>query len=673
MTKRSSALCLVAALTISGLPAHAQEKIDEDAVYDEVSSLVTLLLSESESIRAKAAVRLGKLRAAYSVGALAGALGDPSKKVRLAAVGSLGQIATPASAKALAEASKADKDPDVRLAAVGALTALHIEAAYQGCVSVLQKSADEAVKKAALGCLKKWNEPYTPLPKPLPLPKGKKEPKAEKPEEVKKEAVKEPKPEKVKKVKIKEKPSTETTEGKPTFVEKVNEIKEPPAYEVKKKEEEKPEIMTEFPEDSVEEKVKPPMLSKQDELEVPNEEAYVTLKTVRSRVADCMMQHKVPGESLKVKVLVTPGGSLGHLYVLGEASLSAESCIKDAIGSLEFPPFKSSYVVDHEYQKGVGPEEPPLPGLMKEEDVFQVPSKRKGQFIPLELSCLGRESVERVLFSVPHSTGGVSFTLSGEYVIKKVFGLGLELNAGSGTYGLYEYDSTRKEKPLFGNLALIMRTAGAKEFPKLKLLYGARLALYTPTASRGGYAYDSYPDGADATLSAGAYASQIDYYHVERLYPNVNRSSRIFIRPDFGLAIGTDSILMQVELGFDIMVMGTAQYEDLYGTYNVDAGNVYLIHIGSGFYYLPIRMLQLSLEVTWIRDLGGRLYEYSDEPRASLRTPEGEFLVTPAVTLSLPLGRGNATMTLGFRLPTGDISNIMSNFIWVMGAGLTWP
>jgi hypothetical protein len=673
MTKWPFALCLTAALLIPDLPARGQEAGDENAVYDEVSTLVTLLLSESDSIRAKAAVRLGKLRASYSVEALAAALDDPSGKVRMAVVGSLGQIVTPASAKALTGAAAGDKDPDVKLAAVEALTRLHIETAYQGCVSVLQKSADDAVKKAALGCLKKWNEPYAPLPKPLPLPKGKKVPKGVAPEEVKKEALKEAEkaaPVKEKKVKEKKKPAVKAPEEKPSFAEKVNEIKEPPGYEVKKKEEEgKPEIMTEFPEEAVEEKVKPPMLSEKDELEVPSEEAYVALQAARAGVAACMTKHKVPGETLKVKVLITPGGSLGHLYVLGDASLSAETCIKDAIAALEFPPFKSSYVVDHEYQRTVGALEPTLPGLMKEEDIFQAPEKKKGFFLPLELNPIGRESVERVLFSVPHSTGGVSFTLSGEYVIKKVFGIGVELNAGSGTHVSYEDDYARKEKPLFGNLALVMRAAGAKEFPRLKILYGASLALYTPTASRGGY-----EDYSDPTLVSGVYASQINYYRLERLYPNINRSSRVFIRPDFGLALGTDIIHMQVELGFDLMVMGTAEYEDAYGTYSVDAGNVYLVHIGSGFYYLPISVLQLSLEITWIRDIGGRLYEYSDNPSSEpITSPGGEFFVTPAVTLGLPLGKARATMTMGFRIPTGDITNVMSNFIWVMGAGLTWP
>jgi HEAT repeat protein len=100
MTNRLSALCLTAAVLIPALPAGAQEGSDEGAVYDEVSSLVSLLLSESETIRAKAAARLGKLHASYSVEALAAALDDPSRKVRLAVVGALGKIATQASAKA---------------------------------------------------------------------------------------------------------------------------------------------------------------------------------------------------------------------------------------------------------------------------------------------------------------------------------------------------------------------------------------------------------------------------------------------------------------------------------------------------------------------------------------------------------------------------------------------
>jgi hypothetical protein len=643
----------------------AQEKSNEMKTYDEVGSLVSLLFSDDESNKIKSAVRLGKLHASYAVPSLTQALSDPSKDVRRAVVTALGETATAASAKALAGAAVKDDDPQVRAAAIAALTKLHIDAAYQGCVTVLQSSKDETVKTAALTCIKTWNEPHQALPPPLSLPKGQKEPKPKKPK-----AVKEKKPEKEPTPKVK--PVPVPVEPKESVViEQVSEIKEPSAYG-KTGAGLKGEIITEFPESAEgegEAAVTPPMLSKKDELEVPSEEAYVALKTMSPGIAHCMEAYDVASDTLKIKVLVTPGGKLGHLYVLGDVSAGAEQCVKTIIEGLEFPPFKASYVVDHEYHRTVAEEPAATVDLMKEEDIFPAAPPRTAAFIPLELNDLGTDSVERVIFAVPHSTGGVAFTLSGEYVIRHVVGLGLELNAGSGTYTSDGYDGEAlKEKAVFGNLALFVRAAGSKRFEKFTLSGGANLFFYTPTATRGAYRddYDFY--GADGKLKAGTYASQIGYYRLERFYPNINKASRLFIRPDVGFALGNDMLRMQIETGFNILVLGTGTY----GGEAIDASNVILIHFGAGFYYVPVSILQLSLEFTWIKDLDGRLYEDASGSNNELRSPGGEFFATPAATLSLPLGKGSATMTLGFRIPAGEISAIMSNFIWVMGAGYGW-
>jgi hypothetical protein len=326
-------------------------------------------------------------------------------------------------------------------------------------------------------------------------------------------------------------------------------------------------------------------------------------------------------------------------------------------------------VVDHEYHRTVSEEPTATADLMKEEDIFPAAPPKTAAFIPLELNGLGTDSVERVIFAVPHSTGGVAFTLSGEYVIKHVVGLGLELNAGSGTYRQLEFgEGELREKALFGNLALFIRAAGSKRFEKFTLSGGANLFFYTPTATRGTYRDGDDGYGPDGKLQAGVYASQIGYYRLERFYPNINKASRLFIRPDVGFSIGNDMIRMQIETGFNILVLGSGTY----GGESVDASNVILIHLGAGFFYVPVSLLQLSLEFTWIKDLDGRLYENATGAYGSLRSPGGELFATPAATLRLPLGRGSATMTLGFRIPAGEISAAMSNFIWVMGAGYGW-
>jgi hypothetical protein len=656
--------CLAFAL-LRSTTAAAQEKTDEMKKYEEVGSLVSLLFSDDESIKIKSAVRLGKLHASYAVASLAQALSDPSKDVRKAVVAALGETATAASAKALAGAAVKDDDPQVRAAAIAALTKLHIDAAYKGCVTVLQSSKDEIVKTAALMCIKTWNEPHQTPPPPLSLPKGQKEPKPKKPK-----AVKEKKPEKEPKPKVKPVPApVEPQES--VVIEKVSEIKEPSAYG-KTEAGLKGEIITEFPESTEEEDkaaVTPPMLSKKDELEVPSEEAYVALKTMSPGMTHCMDAYDVASDTLKIKVLVTPGGKLGHLYVLGDVSAGAEQCIKTIIEGLEFPPFKASYVIDHEYHRTAAEEPAATADLMKEEDIFPAAAPKTAAFIPLELNYLGTDSVERVIFAVPHSTGGVAFTLSGEYVIKHVVGLGLELNAGSGTYTRDDYDGEElKEKAVLGNLAFFIRAAGSKRFEKFTLSGGANLFFYTPTATRGAYHDDYERYGADGKLLAGVYASQIGYYRLERFYPNINKASRLFIRPDVSFALGNDMLRMQIETGFNILALGTGSYEGE----EADASNVILFHLGAGFYYVPVKILQLSLEFTWIKDLDGTLYENAHDSTNSLRSPGGEFFATPAATLSLPLGKGSATMTLGFRIPAGEISATMSNFIWVMGAGYGW-
>ncbi|MFH1435362.1 MAG: HEAT repeat domain-containing protein, partial [Pseudomonadota bacterium] len=172
------------------LPAQDQAEKESEIIYNKAVENIGKLASPNEQEKIKAAKNLGKIRAAYSVAALKEALKDPSTHVRLAIVDTLGQIATPASAKALTKTATDDSSGEVQVAAVDALSTLHLEASYQGCVSLVQSSKKEKTKQAALDCIRQWNQPHAALKKPIALPKGKKEPTLAKP----KIAVEEPQP-----------------------------------------------------------------------------------------------------------------------------------------------------------------------------------------------------------------------------------------------------------------------------------------------------------------------------------------------------------------------------------------------------------------------------------------------------------------------------------------------
>ena len=659
---------LILACIPRSLPAQVQPVKKNEIIYNKVVGLIGKLASQTEQEKIKAAKKLGKIRAAYSVAALKEALKDPSIQVRLAIVDALGQIATAASAKTLVLAAGKDSSEEVQVAAVGALSALHMEASYQGCVSLVA-SKNEKTKQAALDCVRQWNKPHTTLKKPIALPKGKKEPKLAKP----KQAQKEPQPQEKETGKKKKKKKKEPEKGS-FFEESLGPQVKPKSLSIIidypgtkgkklsikeiKEEESQPEglqikeIIDEYPMD--EPTLPPPALSEKAKIEFPDEEAFVTLHGSSQDVLHCLADTGKHGRALKVKILITPGGHLGHLYVLTDTSVEEQRCIKTVISQLEFPPFKSSYIVSHEFKS----EQSRAPsGLLKEEEIYPPPGKKKHDFLTVDLSSLSKQPLLGTSFAVPSGKGGLAFILTGEYVFKKIFGLGLELNAGSGISVDYEGQGG-VEEALFGNLGIFARLAGEKKFEKIHIRYGGKLSIYLPTASKGSYEYDVEVEAslAENRLRAHVYASKIDYYRIERYYPNINSSSALFLRPDFGFALGTDRFLLQLELGFDFLLLK-------------DSTNMAMIHIAAGLYFFPIEFLQTSLELTWINPVYGRLYENPESPSTSLRAPGGEFCITPAVTFFIPLPRGSAFVGIGARVPTGDINATLGNFTWVANAG----
>jgi hypothetical protein len=162
-------LVLLVALALAAPRAAAQT---DEEVYDQVVQAGHLLAFGTEEEKVSAAGALGTLRAAYSVPMLAQALGDPSAPVRRAVVGALGLIAHAGSVQALEEALE-DGDVSVAAAAARALGEMHTEEAYAALLASLGSADREEVKKALLDGLRRWNEPFTPLPEPRPLPEGK--------------------------------------------------------------------------------------------------------------------------------------------------------------------------------------------------------------------------------------------------------------------------------------------------------------------------------------------------------------------------------------------------------------------------------------------------------------------------------------------------------------------
>ncbi|MBW2261223.1 MAG: HEAT repeat domain-containing protein, partial [Deltaproteobacteria bacterium] len=169
---------LAAAFMVKAPPAEAQTP---EQVYEKVVAALEPLLLGEPGEKIAAADALKKLRAVYSMPALAKALEDPSAKVRMAVVQTIGAIVHKSSVKILVGAAL-DKDVSVGVAAIEALGEMHTDEAYAGLTKLLGTVKAKPLKEAVLEGMRKWNKPFTPLPDPNTLPEGKKTPKLPEPE-----------------------------------------------------------------------------------------------------------------------------------------------------------------------------------------------------------------------------------------------------------------------------------------------------------------------------------------------------------------------------------------------------------------------------------------------------------------------------------------------------------
>ena len=653
-----------------------KEKIPEnedEKIYNEVKELLYNLLYGDEQTKINAGNRLGQIRASYSVRGLEKALLDPSLKVKETVINALGKIPTPASTTALKTfAKKEDEEVSLRIFAVERLAEMFIDSSYKACLEVLETSKNSLVKKAALSCLKAWNKPHSSLPEPLPLPAGKKEPEIVE----KQKSSEELKPilEKEKKGIKDTKKKKQEQQEKQTQAEKIEELKTPSVFMPKPPKIEKWGIITEFPQEekSTEQK-------QEAVLDVPREEAYVTFDVLRNQVISCLKSHGIQPDRIKVKVIINASGKVKETLLPADIDESISKCIKDIFAETDFPPFITDYDVEHEYILKKTPRATLKNNLIFEEkDVFPETERKakptENQLYTLELSHIGDKKEAWVDFSIPHSIGGLIFTASGEYIFKKILGVSIEVSAGSGIYQ-DEYAEEKNEKPVMGNLGLGLRLLKTKMYKKAEFNYSLRLLTYFPTASKGNYLLRNVYNegGADKNLLASVYISQIDYYHIERAFPDINESIPFSLRPDFGFSLQIQKIKLQTEFGFDFIMMRDFTYKSEYEDEKIiEVPNIIMTHLGAGFYILPVNILQIAIEATYIKEINGELFSNPENPSSSLRSPEGELFITPSFTIKVNTGSGEAVAGIGIRLPAGEIASQIANFILVTRCGFFW-
>lgn len=577
--------CLAFFCSWSG-PVGAQEK-DPLVVYEQVAQAGQALLTGDELLKLDAAALLGELGAVYSVGVLQQALSDPSAMVRMAAVDALGRIAHPDAVVVLVGASE-DANPLVAIAAVTALGDMHIDESYEALMTMLGQVEDADLKDAVLDGLRKWNEPFTPLPSPVELPPGKDVP--------------------------------DYQGGGMDVVEPVKATSK--AIDVCN------------PYDP--------------ESGIPPEK--------------CMEVHTDPGKKGQGSGIDTKnpygpmaGTMFSSLGLGGSIDPRNPYDLPWTVGATEsVPPY---FVIQ-------GP-----PGGEEEmpEAVFVPP-------LALDLWNLqGGSLVDYRL--VTASTGSrtgrmVSMRIAGEWVGRWI-GVGGAIGFGGASTS---ESATGIESWTAGNLSLWFRHLGSRELGKVTLTWGAALTLSLPTASHIPVPTD---DSLGPRYHAAAAAHYASYYQHGLNYPDLENSFKAAVRPDLDIGLVVGPVTLQLELGFDAIVLGetrvpsTGEKKDL-----TDVG---MMHMGLGLTVRPLRWLQVSMEITSVFELGGTsMATRVFDAELAGRPAHSEAFVTPAVTLLLPVrSEGTIHLLMGVRVPLGDVGSASGPMrldpMFVMAAGFRFP
>jgi hypothetical protein len=634
--------CLFTLAIVSAI-AWSSEAATPEESYDQVVLLIDDLILGEDAAKIAAAQQLAQIRASYSVPALAKALEDPSASVRKAAVEALAGIATKPSAKALAQAAN-DENQAVALAAINALGDMHFDDSYQALTKLLSKVKDAALKKAVLEGIKKWNKPYTPLPAPIDLPDGKDVPQIP--------GKKEPPP------------GPEKAPEEPG---------EPPSDPEKpaEKPEKKPPAVIGTPE------VKPLPL-KPALVEPDVDSAFGVLESAGFDVASCIREFEMTPPMVPLKVTVTAGGGVSQILLLRELTAMATECIEDAIVDLEFPPAGAAYALEYEFSAEAFPEKPDKPepgaqGVATQSPYVPAP--------PLMLELTDLTQTSSVAFDTSTSKFGsmpgrtTSMSISGGWTGKWI-GFGATIPFSGATALPLSASEDRDGSWIMNNLGMWIRHTGLKSLKKMNIRWGFSLSFYLPTGTSVSPSFFDLP--GDFTASAGAlYAG---YYRAADVYPNLEKTFKVGIAPMAGVAVDIGPLSFQLDWGFDFVVLGEAQDPDTMDF--SDIKDVSLMNLGFGAALRPLPWLQLSLELTSVFQVGGKVLRtpfYDDE---LLGVPiSHEVFITPGLAIMLPVNDwASGHFTLGLRVPLDQIGGYNGNMdnnmqlepILLLGTGFRW-
>ncbi|MBW2260849.1 MAG: HEAT repeat domain-containing protein [Deltaproteobacteria bacterium] len=572
MMRTCACMAALAALLSMSPEVHAQT---DEEVYASVVAAGDVLAFGTDDEKIAAAAALADLRAVYCVALLEAALADPSSDVRIAVCGALGAIAHEDAVEVLSGALL-DEASAVAMAAARALGDMHTDDAYAALLAALGAVKEDAVKKAVLDALRRWNDPFTPLPEPRTLPAGKQPP---------------PLP------------------GEPG---------EPGGKTIDKKN----------PYGKTEPGPPPPKITKSIDESNP---------------------------------YGGPSGMQGGPSL--SAALKAGSSI-DKTNPYEGP---SVSYVGEEDTWGSAPEPVQTAPEPQPPEPFAPPALTLALW---DLTPASSVSFETATASVDNGTGRATVMqirggYSGDHLGAGAvipFAGGASVDPGGGF-----------EEWVFGNLGLWVRYTGAKELGSVTLSYAGAFTMHLPSGDD--VTWSDFGTDPDYFTSMGAlYAT---YYNQGLMYPDLEDSFKVSLRPDFDLGVAVGPLSFQLELGFDFIVLGKARAGSGL-TWMKDLQDLVMFHLGLGAYVRPTSWLQLFVELESAIEVSGRSAQTWLFDRSFSGDGAGsEVFITPGVSVLLPMGGKNAAhLTLGLRVPLGEIGSSAGPMqlgpILVLQSGFRW-
>ena len=234
-------------------------------------------------------------------------------------------------------------------------------------------------------------------------------------------------------------------------------------------------------------------------------------------------------------------------------------------------------------------------------------------------------------------------------------------------------DTSKGEEWVFGNLGVWVRYRGAKDLGRLTLGYSGAFTMHLPSGDN--VTWSEF--GKDPDYFPSMSALYLNYYHQGLMYPDLEDSFKVALRPDLDLSLAIGLLSFQLELGFDFIVLGKPR-DRAVPTWTRKLPDLVMFHLGFSARVQPTPWLQLFVELESTIEVTGRSAEtfLFDAAFAGERAGS-EALVTPGLSILLPLSPGNiAHMTLGLRVPLGEIGSMAGPMqlgpILVLQTGFRW-